>query len=164
MVLAAGAGLLISANVFRDKGPGDISEQSPAPSEASPRPSLNPTSSPKQIAAACQIGGEIVFLDKNIYENKNAKIAYQNVDDIIRQIFWKLDPDDGALVIGPNLFEELPIPNGKRNIGVAFKKDPTAKNYTLTASITYGVKRADGAVEERIAGCAGKVKVDTSGI
>ena len=68
-----------------------------------PRPTLN------QAATTCQIKGEIVFLNKDTYENKGALIAYKNVDDVIRQIYWKADPNDGALTIGPNLFEDLTL-------------------------------------------------------
>ena len=162
VVLLAGAGILISANIFRDKNSGSVSLETPAPSEtvsplSSPSPSPRPTL--VQAAATCQITGQIVFLDKNIYENKGAKIVYQNVDDVIRQIYWKSDPDDGVLAIGPNLFEELPLPSGERNVGVAVNKETAVKNYTLTASINYGVKNANGIIEERIANCTGKVSV-----
>ena len=167
VILAAGGGLLLSANVFRDKGPGNISQGTPTPSETvSPSPSPLPSPRPTAplIAATCQVKGEIVFLNKNMYENKNAKIVYQNVDDAIRQIYWKSEPNDGALTVGPNLFEDLPLPDGERNVGVALAKETTAKNYTLTASITYGIKNSRGGVEEKIANCAGKVSVDVSSI
>lgn len=164
IVLAAAVGLLISANIFRDKTPGNISQETPTLSEivspsVSPSPSPRPTSLPKPVAATCQVAGQIVFLNKNLYENKNAKIAYQNVDDVIRQIYWKSEPDDKALTIGPNLFEDLPLPNGERNIGLAINKETFAKSYTLTASINYGIKNANGIIEEKIANCAGKVLV-----
>ena len=161
---AVGIGLLVLINIFRDGGPNNISKQTPAPSEvfiSSPSPSASPrpSPSPKQIAASCQITGQIVFLDKNLYENKNAKIIYQNVDDAIRQIYWKSNPDDGVLTVGPNLFEDLPLPSGERNVGVAVNRETTVKNYTLTASINYGIKNTNGIVEERIANCVGKASV-----
>lgn len=164
VLIVVAVGLMISADIFRDKTPGSISQETPIPSETalpsvSPSPSSKPTSGPTQIAATCQVSGQIVFLDKNLYENKNAKIVYQNVDDAIRQIYWKSEPDDGALAIGPNLFEDLPLPNGERNVGLAINKETFAKSYTLTASINYGIKNANGMVEERIANCAGKVVV-----
>ena len=164
IVLAACAGLIISANIFRDKPSDNISQNSPTPladETASPSlsPSSSPLTSPVQVPAACQITGQIVFLNKNLYENKNAKITYQNVDDPIRQIFWKTEPADGALTIGPNLFEDLPLPDGERNVGVALAKETNVRNYTLTASITYGVKRADGSIEEKISNCSGEVLV-----
>ncbi|MBI2003700.1 MAG: hypothetical protein HYS78_01850 [Parcubacteria group bacterium] len=161
IVLVAGAGLLVLANIFRDKSSDNISLETPAPSEvvSPPMPSPRPTSLPGPVVASCQITGQIIFLDRNIYENKGAKIAYQNVDDVIRQIYWKSNPDDGVLAIGPNLFEDLPLPNGERNVGVAVNKETTVKNYTLTASINYGIKNANGIVEERIANCVGQVSV-----
>ena len=163
-VLIAGAGILILFNILRDEAPDSITQETPALSETvgplfSLSPSPRPTSLPKPIVATCQIGGKIVFLDKNLYENKDAKIIYQNVDDPIRQIFWKSNPDDGVLVIGPNLFEDLPLPDGERNVGVAINEETAVKNYTLPASITYGVRNTRGIIEERIADCSGGVSV-----
>ncbi len=173
VILIVGIGLIISANIFRDTNPGQVFQVtpvpilSPTPSEEQNRGSSISQPRPEgsgEIGTSCQVSGEIVFLNKNIYENKEAKIVYQNVDDSIRQIYWKSNPDDGALAIGPNLFEDLPLPNGERSVGLAFSKEPTDKNYTLTASITYGVKSMSGIVEERIADCTGKVGVDLSNI
>ena len=175
VILTTGAGLLILANIFRDKKPGNIFQGTPTPSETvflSPDSTSSPQASPSprprptlnQAATTCQIKGEIVFLNKDTYENKGALIAYKNVDDVIRQIYWKADPNDGALTIGPNLFEDLTLPDGERNIGVALVKESKAENYTLTASITYGIKNSRGGVEEKIANCAGKVSVDVSKI
>lgn len=171
VILAAGAGLLILANTFRDQlpNPGDISQITPSPSESpSPSPSFSPApSSPKSntsIPATCQLSGEIVFINQNFYETKGAKIVYQNVDDKIRQIYWKSEPDDQVLAVGPNLFQELPLPNGEREIGVVLKGKTTVENYTLTASITYGIKQPSGATEVKIADCSGKINIDTSNI
>ena len=169
IVLAVGAGLLISANIFRDTNPGPITDNSGTAAE--PTDSPEPQTSPRPTAksqtflppATCQISGEIVFLTKDTYENKRAKIVYQNVDDSIRQIYWKSDPDDGVLVAGPNLFEDLSIPNGERDIGVAFAKEPIAKNYTLTASVTYSLRDA-GSIEKKVADCSGKINIDLSNI
>lgn len=160
LVIAVGFIILIS--ISSDEESNNISQQTPTPFESvsslpSPSPSPRPTILTESIAATCQIGGEIIFLNKSLYENKNAKIAYQNVDDVIRQIYWKSNPEDGVLVVGPNLFEGLPLPSGERNVGVALAKETAVKNYTLTASITYGIKNINGIVEERIANCLGKV-------
>ncbi len=169
VVLAAGVGLLILANTFRDElpNPNSISQATPSPSESA-TPSLGPSIPPlpegNTSPATCQLAGEIRFINENLYETRGAKIAYQNVDDETRQIFWKSEPNDGVLVIGPNLFENLVIPNGEREIGVVLKEQPTVQNYTLTASITYGVKNLNGDIESRIANCSGTINVDTSAI
>lgn len=169
--LIVGIGLIISANIFRDTDPRPVVSNPGATTEPAnspePRTTPRPTAEPGQASfspASCQISGEIVFLSGNIYENKGAKIVYQNVDDNIRQIYWKSNPDDGVLVIGPNLFEDLSIPNGERDIGVAFAKEPTDKNYTLAASITYGAKQQNGNIKESVANCSGKINVDVSNI
>ncbi len=166
IVLVAGIGLIISANIFQDKFLSNPTSQTTPTPSSSESPSLtpapSPSSSPKSsanIAATCQLSGEIRFISKDLYETIGAKIVYQNVDDKIRQIYWKSNPADGTLTVGPNLFENLAIPNGQSDVGVALVKKSTIKTYTLTASITYGIKRADGFVEEREAQCSGSTKV-----
>ena len=93
-----------------------------------------------------------------------AKIAYQNVDDEIRQIHWRSNPDDGLLSVGPNLFEGLIIPSGEREIGTVLKGKPSVDNYTLNASVTYGMKNSTGETEEKVANCSGTITVDVSKI
>lgn len=171
IVLVAGLGLIISANVFRDTNPsGNLpvltESSSPSPestNQAVPKLTSKPVSS-VSLSATCQLGGEIRFIKQNLYETKDAKITYQNVDDPTRQIFWKSEPNDEALVIGPNLFEGLPLPSGQREIGVTLSKMPISKSYTLTAAITYGIKNSDGDIDVRNTDCTGKITVDTSKI
>jgi len=145
-----GVGLLVFANFYRDK-PG-------AKETVSPSATAQPTviSQP----ATCQLAGEIKFINPNLYETKGAKISYQNVDDIIRQIFWKSSPDDNVLSVGPNLFEDLKVPNGEAEIGVDLRKNTNVKVYTLTASISYGQKDNQGVVVGiKEAKCSGSIKV-----
>ncbi|MEK7659548.1 MAG: hypothetical protein AAB338_02780 [Patescibacteria group bacterium] len=168
IILIAGLGLIISANFFRDTNPlGNLPVliQTPSPTlEPVNQPTPKPTASPKSVVAACQLNGEIKFIKQNLYETKDAKISYQNVDDPTRQIFWKFEPNDETLAVGPNLFEELPLPSGQREIGVALKNNPTSKFYTLTAAITYGARDSNGDIEVRNADCTGKITVDMSKI
>lgn len=169
VILIIGIGLIISANIFRDQGPKPAANNPEATNEPtnSPEPLTTPRVTPKSGGqgslpqAVCQISGEIKFINPNLYETIGAKIAYQNVDDEIRQIYWKSNPDDGLLSVGPNLFEGLEIPNGEREIGVVLKNEFPAVSYFLTASITYGVKQTSGAVEEKIANCSGTITVKT---
>src|SRR3989344_7514265 len=95
IILIAGAGLLISANIFRDTNPGSIVGTSIEPTstpepQTTPRPSPKP--SPSFPIATCQLSGSVKFINENLYETIGAKIAYQNVDDAIRQIYWKSNP------------------------------------------------------------------------
>ncbi len=164
IILGVGIGLIFFAQVFRDK-PNDTSLR-PAPSE-SPNPTASPTQSPTpggsiSKTATCQISGQVRFISSNTYETVGAKISYQNVDDKIRQIFWTSNPDDGVLAVGPNLFEQLQIPNGEKEVGVALNKKPQADNYVLTAAINYGVKLPSGAEELKKINCTGTITVDTS--
>ena len=184
IVFLAGVGLFVFSSVFRDEKP--ISAISPAPSILSiptptakiPLPSgtkdkddlfkgipdqrLAPTSVPSgQITgpATCQLGGSINFLDKNLYEVKGAKIAYQNVDHPARLIFWKILPDDGSLKAGPNIFSGLSLPNGEHSVGVSIIKDLTAGSYNLTANISYGVTDSRGVEKLYYVDCAGSITV-----
>lgn len=149
----------------------------------SPKPSKNPeTSSPGTIRtpiisvipkafptplppglitgpATCQLAGQIRFIDQNTYVTEGAKIVYQNIDHGSRFIFWKTDPDDGVLRVGPNIFAELKLPNGERDIGVSVSKSTSVKEYILTASVTYGVTNSKGSEEIKTAACAGSSKV-----
>lgn len=167
IVLVAGLGFIISANIFRDTNPtGNLPVliQTPSPTlEPINQPAPRPTGL-TGTKATCQLGGEIRFVKQNLYETRGAKITYQNVDDPTRQIFWKSEPNDEALAIGPNLFEDLLLPSGQREIGVSLKNNPTSKSYALTAAITYGVKNSNGDIEVRNTDCIGKITVDMSKI
>ena len=167
IILILGIGLIVLAQVFRDK-PSNTSlnptiSESPAPTVISTQ-SPTPSGNTSVASTTCQISGSIKFINSNLYETMAAKITYKNVDDKIRQIFWKSSPDDSALSVGPNLFEQLPIPNGEKEVGVALNKEPSASTYILTASITYGLRNQKGEIEEKIANCTGQITIDTSKI
>ena len=110
--------------------------------------------------ATCQLSGSINFINANLYETKGAKIAYQNIDDSSRLVFWKITPNDGALMVSPNIFANIrPLPNGEAQVGVSLYETPTAKTYNLTATITYGVKQPDSSEKIERADCTGQVVV-----
>lgn len=166
ILIVIGVGLLFFANIFRDKPknnptPSPTSEQTQsAPSlSPSPAPSVTPSVSRVSKAATCQLAGEIKFVSPNIYQTIGAQITYQNIDDKIRQIFWRSSPNDGVLTIGPNLFEELKIPNGEAEVGVDIRKAANVKVYTLTARINYGQRDAAGVTRVKETSCTGSVKV-----
>ncbi len=185
MFFLVGAGLIVFSSVFRDEKPFSVVSPtplvllSPSPTAKIPLPSgtkdkdgllkgipdqrLAPTSVPSgQITgpATCQLGGSINFLEKNLYETRGAKIAYQNVDHPARLVFWKILPDDGTIIVGPNIFSGLPLPNGERPVGVSVIKDMLAGSYNLTAAISYGVTDSRGVEKIYNADCTGSIIVN----
>lgn len=113
--------------------------------------------------ATCQLSGSINFINENLYETKGAKMVYQNVDDSSRLVFWKITPNDGALMVSPNIFANIrPLPNSETQVGASLYKTPTAKEYNLTATITYGVKQPDSSEKIERADCTGQVTVTIS--
>lgn len=165
IIFAIGVGLIVFSQVFRDKPGTAVNFPSPTPTASPdvskiPSPTYSNAIVPNLPPATCQISGKIRFIDKDLYETIGAKISYQNIDDVIRQIIWRPNPDDGVLAIGPNLFEQLPIPNGEKAVGAALRENPTSDVYTLTAVVTYGIKLPSGAVEEKEAVCSGIITVE----
>lgn len=138
----------------------------PSP-EVTPRPSapvsstqepflgLNGVTSP----ATCQVGGEVEFTAADSFRSKGSKISWQNIDSRGRLIKWHISPDD-KLAVGPNIFESLPLPDGQyENLTVRLPENPIAKNYLLTASVTYG-QFVKGNLEVKETNCTGQVKVN----
>ena len=107
--------------------------------------------------ANCQLSGEIKFINYSTYDNQDALFKYSGVDHPGRLINWKIVPNDN-LLIGPNLFAALAIPNGQSLIGVSLPENPVAKSYELTAAITYG-RLVNGNVKIFTKACAGKTIV-----
>ncbi|MEK7154176.1 MAG: hypothetical protein AAB792_01325 [Patescibacteria group bacterium] len=169
VIFLAGAGLIAFSSIFRDTKKISVSSPTPSPTGSSPSPSPKPLLSSSagtpvpsnQIGkpVACQIGGSINFIDKNLYQTKGAQIAYQNVDHPARLIFWKIVPDDGSLKVGPNIFSGLPLPNGERPVGASIDKEPTVSFYSLTAAISYGVTDSRGVEKIYNADCTGLVTI-----
>lgn len=121
-----------------------------------------PTAVPRNLItgpATCQLSGSITFINENLYKTNGAKIVYQNVDDSSRFIFWKATPDDGALRAGPNIFDQLELPNSETSVGVSLTKSTNVKAYVLTASVTYGVIKSEGVMENKESPCTGSILV-----
>lgn len=109
--------------------------------------------------ATCQIGGEINFSASDSFSSADSRISWQNVDSQGRLIKWRVAPSDN-LAIGPNLFANLAVPSGQyHNLTVRLPDRPIAKNYILTASITYG-QIIQGDVKVKETDCTGQVKVN----
>ena len=96
-------------------------------------------------------------MDPRIYDNQDALFTYKGVDHPGRLINWTVSPDDG-LAIGPNLFAQLPLPDGESLVGISLPENPKYKRYELTALITYG-RLIDGNMKVFTKQCAGKTTV-----
>ena len=107
--------------------------------------------------ASCELKGEIKYINPNTYDNQDALFTYKGIDHPGRGITWVVAPDDG-LIIGPNLFAHLPLPDGTSLIGVSLPDDPHYKKYELTASINYG-RLVDGNVKVMTEHCLGKTTI-----
>lgn len=170
VILIVGIGLIVFSSVSRDTrrvSDGPALTESPL-SSGTPQPSKQPliTASPaasypnivnKYPPAECALSGSIEYVSPGLYENKGAKISYKNVDSIARHIIWSVSPKDD-LSVGPNLFAHLPVPDGSEDLSVGLPDNPIAKNYILTAQITYGMF-VKGNQEIRNASCSGRIPV-----
>jgi len=87
--------------------------------------------------ASCQLKGEIKFLNHNTYDNQDAKFIYSGVDHPGRNIFWTVTPQDDILV-GPNIFGKMFLPNGESLLSVTLPENPKYKQYELTVKMHYG--------------------------
>ncbi|MDP3696849.1 MAG: hypothetical protein Q8R55_02340 [Candidatus Taylorbacteria bacterium] len=159
--------------IFETATPSPSVSSTPVPTpQPKPSASATPQSSGQSLVqtpvplnlitgpATCQLSGSINFINANLYETKGAKIAYQNIDDSSRLVFWKITPNDGALMISPNIFANIrPLPNGEAQVGASLYETPTAKTYNLIATITYGVKQPDSSEKIERADCTGQVVV-----
>ena len=150
-----------------DSTPSAGSGQAGSP-QASPKPTPKPTPKPsgspslwEQLSgeASCELKGEIKYesMSPRVYDNQDAIFTYKGVDHPGRLINWVVSPNDG-LSIGPNLFANLPLPDGESLIGVSLPENPKYKSYELTASINYG-RLIDGNVKIFTKQCSGKTTV-----
>lgn len=88
--------------------------------------------------ASCKLQGEIRFLNLNTYDHQDAKFIYAGIDDVARNIFWTVTPED-ELAVGPNLFANgVSLPNGESLLSITLPENPKSKTYELTAKIQYG--------------------------
>ena len=87
--------------------------------------------------ASSQLKGEIKFLNHNTYDNQDAKFIYSGVDHPGRNIFWTVTPQDDILV-GPNIFGKMFLPNGESLLSVTLPENPKYKQYELTVKMHYG--------------------------
>lgn len=110
--------------------------------------------------ATCQIAGTIKFLNPTLYENHGNQLTWTGIDSAARQIKWTVSPQDG-LKVGPNLINNLKIPNGSSPIDVTLPASPNSKTYTLSASMTYG-RLVNGDVKIYEVKCSGSTKVETA--
>ncbi len=138
----------------------DSSMPAPSPS-ISPIPSGVPPIDFSKLPAkaSCKLKGTIryVSLKPNIYDNGDALFSYSGVDEEGRNVLWKVTPDDG-IDMGPSIFTQLKIPDGSSLLSVTLPDFPTAKRYTVTASLQYG-RFVDGSLRVLIAPCSGSTTI-----
>ncbi len=131
------------------------------------KPSLIPSSVPwDQLPpeASCELRGEIKYVlinngtnHNNVYDNQNAMFTYKGIDHPGRLVYWTVSPQDD-LGVGPQIFAQIPIPDGESLIGISLPENPQYKQYELNASITYG-RLVDGNVKVFTKQCVGKTTV-----
>src|SRR3989344_2418577 len=145
--------------------PGGIATPTAEPSpviSATPNPtppvSQKPDAMNKYPPAECALTGSITFLSPKLYENKDANIIYKNIDSIARLVFWTISPHDN-LSVGPNIFANLPLPDGMEDLTVSLPDSPKSKNYILTAKVTYGVF-INRNLEIKESSCTGQIPVE----
>ena len=110
--------------------------------------------------ATCQVSGEAEFSEPRLYSS-NTKISWQNVDSQGRLINWRIIPND-SLIIGPNLFANLIVPDGQyENLTIRLPEKPVSKTYLLTASVTYG-QFIGGDLKVKEVNCSGQAEVRIS--
>lgn len=106
---------------------------------------------------SCTLSGSIKFISKDTFASEDAKISYKNIDSDARLIKWVVSPSED-LSVGPNLFGALDIPDGARAITLRLPENPRARQYRLTASVTYG-EYINNNVEIRESRCSGSIPV-----
>mgnify|MGYP001568428180 FL=1 len=70
-----------------------------------------------------------------------------------------MSPNDN-LSVGPNLFVNLPLPDGTEDVTINLPQNPKSKNYVLTAKVNYGVF-VNRNLEIREAVCSGQIVVNS---
>lgn len=131
------------------------SASSGIPPSAKPSPNASPT--PETPLAICRLGGEVVFISPNLYENRDNYLGYENINDTAQVIKWTVTPADD-LVLGPNMFSRLALPSGKTLISVTLPAAPKAKTYEATARITY-FKVVNGVEQTLETSCSDKTVI-----
>lgn len=148
--------------------PSDSTSPSPTASTKTTKGSPNPTPTNSDYdklllslgtkPATCTLKGGVDFIGHNLMNNKDSMFSYTGIDHEARLITWTVVPND-ALEIGPNLFNKMPLPNGKSLLTIALPDAPKARHYDLYAKVNYG-RFIDGTIKLMDAQCSGKISVD----
>ena len=122
-----------------------------------------PTQSPMSNAtsldnpATCSLEGEVRFVNRSTAINDGNKIVYSGVDFEGNNIYWTITPFDG-LRVGPDFFEQIPIPDGESAAIVTLPESPKYDEYTITANMDYG-RVVDGILRQFNVECERNIKV-----
>ena len=144
--------LVISGVIYIKKGIGPVVTPTPTPDEGVPV-------GVSKIHPECQLGGELVFIQEDLYRVDGAYFNYQKGEDPHDFVRWSISPQE-EVSIGPNMFSSLTLSSGKETITFAFEKSgrPQHKTYELKASIDYPFV-VNNKVEVLNKPCAGVTKV-----
>jgi len=110
--------------------------------------------------ATCRLTGGLKFLKPTLYENLDNYLTYTGIDSPARQIKWSVSPTDD-LRVGPNLTANLILPDGSNRVDVTLPENQKAKQYILTASMTYG-RLENGDVKIYEVKCSGNTMVEVA--
>ena len=110
------------------------------------------------VGASCKLKGTLQYADASTYRHEGDLLVYRGVDHESRLIFWKVTPQDD-LRVGPNIFDRMPLPDGETMIFVTLPETPVAREYILTASISYGLLGNDGVLRDYTTQCKGKTTI-----
>jgi len=146
--------ILRTSDVINSPEPSVSPEASSSPiSTPTPRPNITRTPTPSGNGqtsfigetvpwslllsdASCELKGEIKFLNHNSYDNQDTLFIYKGIDHPGRNIFWTVTPQDN-ISVGPNIFSNIPIPNGEHLLGIVLPDNPKSKRYEITAKVQY---------------------------
>ena len=130
-IIVVVAVLIVGGAIYVKKGIGPTATLTPTSDEGVPV-------GVSKIHPECQLGGELVFIEEDLYRVDGAYFNYQKVEDPHDFVRWSISPQEEAS-IGPNMFSSLTLPSGKETITFAFAKAgrPQHKTYELKASIDY---------------------------
>lgn len=106
--------------------------------------------------ATCTVSGSVRYISPSIAEN-SARLDYRGIDSAARQIWWTVSPKDD-IKVGPNIDASLKLPDGSNMVTLTLPTAPVAKQYTLTAAMTYG-RLVDGGIKVYQAQCSGSIGV-----
>ncbi len=153
----------VSPELTGSTTPSPSSSSKPSVSIKQKQPTQNPVPSDLthrlgNTQASCALKGGVDFIGHSTFDNKDALFTYMGVDAPARNVHWTVTPNDNVRV-GPNIFANLPLPDGSSRITILLPDQPTSRHYDLTAAVDYA-RVVKGGLKNFTAVCTGKISVD----